>query len=478
MNKIKVLIFTIFLLGLSFITANASDDISLYINGKKIDTDVAPIAMEGRTFVPARSIFEKLGAEVTWIGSRQQVIIRSVKTRIVLNLGSDTAYVNNESVQMDVAPMVVEQRTLIPVRFVSEKLGYNVRWEPVDNSVHIDTNKTSASVQVELKEIEVNEKSASTSVTVKLSELKKPKISYASDPTRFIADFEDVSLKLSGSKKTVDNEDIKEVRYAVHPDYTRVVIESPGEVSYSVRYSGNSMIITVSAVNDEDEEITEEDNTATTPDTDKEDEKPDIIYTGEHLIVLDPGHGGADCGAIGYDADGNEDVFESEINLAIALAVRDYLEDEGISVLMTREEDVILGESEMEDLLARSEIANDAGATFFVSIHNNSFTEPTATGTEVLYADCEEKVYSGVSSKQLAENILKPLAEATGLANRGVKDSPKIVVLRTTTMPSVLIETVFLSNPDDLKVVKDEDKIDEIGYAIAHGIIDSLADLE
>ena len=477
MNKIKVMIFTIFLLCLSFITANASDDISLYINGKKTDTDVAPIAIEGRTFVPARSIFEKLGAEVTWIGSRQQIIIRSVKTRIVLNLGSDTAYVNNDSVQMDVAPMVVDQRTLIPVRFVSEELGYNVRWEPSDNSVHIDTNKTSTAVRTEINSIDVNEKSSSTSVTVKLNELKKPKISYASDPNRFIADFEGVSLKVSGSKKTVDNDDVKEVRYAVHPDYTRVVIESPDEVSYSVRYSGNSMVITISAVGEDGEELTEDDDVTINSDT-KDDEEPSIIYTGEHLIVLDPGHGGADCGAIGYDEDGNEDVFESEINLEIALKVRDYLEDEGISVLMTRDDDVMLGESEMEDLLARSEIANDAGATFFVSIHNNSFTEPTATGTEVLYADCEDKVYSGVTSKELAENIQKPLAEATGLADRGVKDSPKIVVLRTTTMPSVLIETVFLSNPNDLEVVKDEDKIDEIGYAIAQGIVKSLGDLE
>jgi len=192
------------------------------------------------------------------------------------------------------------------------------------------------------------------------------------------------------------------------------------------------------------------------------------------LVVIDAGHGGYDSGAIGYDEDGEPVVYESKANLAIALAVQKYLEDANVSVIMTRTKDVAMGSTEMDDLLARSEIANNSGATFFVSIHNNSFTSETASGTDILYADTENKIYDGITSKELAENIIEPLVKATGLSDRGIKDSPMMVVLRTTTMPSVLIETAFVSNPEDRKVLLDQDSIDDIGYAIAQGIVKSL----
>lgn len=473
MNRLKVLFITIFLMCVSFITCHASGDISLYLDGKLLKTDVPPVVEAERSFVPVRSIFEKMGAEVTWIGSRQQVIIRSVKARIVLNLDSKTAYVNNKAVELDVAPFALNGRTLVPVRFVSEELGYDVKWNGTDNSVHISTKgKVKEEAVSTVNNIEIAEKGGSSVITVTVSDMKKPKISHASDPVRFIADFANTALSLSGSKLAAGTDTVTEVRYAIHPDYTRVVIESPVEVTYSVKYTDTSMIVTVKA---QDTDLKEQEE--------KEEEKVTIVDTNtvidtSTLIVIDAGHGGTDCGAIGYDEAGNPLLYESEVNLAIALAVQEHLEAAGVSVLMTRSEDNALGNSEMEDLLARSAIANDAGAALFVSIHCNSFTEPSATGTEILYADTEDKVYNGITSKELATCILAPLAEATGLTNRGLKDSPKIVVLRTTTMPSVLIETAFMSNPGDLAMLGDKDKVDEIGYAISQGIVKAMDKLK
>jgi len=480
MSKCKYIIITLFIVLFSFICAHAAQEMTLYLDGKLVKTDVAPIAVDGHTMVPVRSIFEKMGAEVTWIGSRQQVIIRSVKARIVLNLDSTTAYVNNKSVELQKAPMVVDGRTLIPVRFVSEKLGYNVKWEPSDNSVRITTSKQEEpKVQNVVKKITVSKKTTSTVITIKLSKMQRPDISYASDPMRFIADFPDTTLSVSGSKQTVDSFNVSEVRYAIHPDYTRVVIESPSEeVSYKVSYTTDSVVITVSGGSKMQND--KEDIKADTEDDEESFVKEEIgeVSDNRALVVIDAGHGGYDSGAIGYDEDGEPVVYESKANLAIALAVQKYLEDANVSVIMTRTKDVAMGSTEMDDLLARSEIANNSGATFFVSIHNNSFTDDTASGTEILYTDNETKIYDGVTSKELAQNILTPLVKATGLQNRGVKDSPKIVVLRTTTMPSVLIETAFVSNAEDRLVLTDKKTIDNIGYAIAQGIVESLEQLD
>lgn len=475
MNKLRILLFTIFFVILLCLGVSASGEIKLFINGKRVESDVAPIAVDGRTMVPARSMFEKLGAEVTWIGSRQQIIVRSSKTKIVLNLGNNLAYVNDKEVEMDVEPMVVDSRTLIPVRFVSEKLGYDVLWKGEDNAVHINTSKkTSQPDKATLNKITTSVKGNTTVVTVKVSNMIRPQISYASEPMRFIADFSETSLELSGSKKEVGSKSVKEVRYALHPDYTRVVIESAGEVTYKVSYTADTMTVTVNSKSiEEDEEVI-------VPDKPKEDaeEKPKEelppVKKEDAVIVIDAGHGGKDCGAIGYDEDGEPLVYESEVNLKVALAVQKYLRAEGVTVVMTRSKDVALGSTEMDDLLERSSIANDAEATFFVSIHSNSFTEAEANGTEILYAESEDKTYRGVTSKELAQNILKPLIKANGLNNRGVKDSPKIVVLRTTEMPSVLIELAFVSNPNDREVLMDDSLLDDMGYAIANGIINSL----
>lgn len=465
-NKLKVILLTLLLFIIGHNTVNAAE-IGLYLDGKALNTDVSPVIVQNRSFVPVRSIFEKMGAEVTWISSRKQVIIRSSSARVVLNIDSTTAYVDDDEIKLDVAPFIKEGRTMVPVRFISESLNYNVKWE--NNSVYITSKKAQNTTNTpKINKINIAEKSNSTDVSIIISNMEKPTISYADSPTRFIADFPNTTMSLSGSKISSDTDEVNEVRYALHPEYTRVVIESPIPVTYSVKYSSTTMTISIKAKNPSSS--TEEDMEPTRP--------PVSIPDGDELIVIDAGHGGADCGAIGYDEDGEEVLYESEVNLAIAQVVYDCLTSQGISAVMTRDEDVKLGPTEMEDLLERSSIANDMGATFFVSIHCNSFTEPTATGTEILYADTEDKVYSGVTSKELAENVLEPLLEATGLSDRGLKDSPKIVVLRTTTMPSILVETAFISNPDDMAVLQDEDKIEEIGEAIAEGIICSIGMLE
>lgn len=482
MKKIKVLflLLTTFIL-LFAVNVYAKNNTKLFLDGKEVKTDVAPETVNNRVMVPVRSIFEELGADVTWIGSRKQVIIKSISTRIVLNVDKTKAYVDDKSFELDVAPMIIDGRTMIPVRFVSETLGYDVEWDSKANAVHINKPKVTKKEPL-IQRVTVSELSSSSKVVVTVKDMKRPTISYASNPTRFIADFPGTSIVGGDSRKQMNNDDITEVRYAVHPDYARVVIETPGESEFDVRYTSDSMIITVRTEKKSDKtDVVKDEN-----DQEYEDEEdipdvkiPDIklpeIDINNPIIVIDPGHGGWDTGAVAYDENGKIIVSEADANLAIALSTQKYLEDEGITVIMTRTTDVALGITQMEDLLARSYIANEVGATFFVSIHNNSFSNDTATGTEILYVSGGIENKFGINGENLAQNILTPLIQTTGLVNRGLKNSPKIVVLRETLMPAVLVECAFVSNPVDRKLLTDSKALDDMGYAIASGIMETLS---
>nr|WP_245251998.1 copper amine oxidase N-terminal domain-containing protein [Paenibacillus sediminis] len=117
----------------------AARAISIYIDGVKLSTDQAPIMVQGRTLLPLRAIFEALNAQVLW--NQQTKIVTAIKddTTIVLKIGSNTATINNSIVSLDVPAQSVNGRTMIPVRFVSEALGEEVNWNSAAQSVYITT---------------------------------------------------------------------------------------------------------------------------------------------------------------------------------------------------------------------------------------------------------------------------------------------------------------------------------------------------
>ena len=472
---LKILIF-VMCLNLISATAFADEEIKLYIDGDRIETDVAPEIVNDRTLIPVRCFFEKFDAEVIWVESTKQVVIENDDKSIILKIDDKTAYVNNKAVKLDAPPIIKNDRTLVPVRFISENLGYNVDWKDETRSVYITSPEPEEEDSV-ITKVSVTKSKTSTLVTIKADNFKKPSISNVKEPLRYILDFENVSLDGNDDKIKVGNKDITEVRYAQHDDYTRVVIECPSDAKFTCTYKAGYMTVKVVGEKPGQEE---EDKTEDKEEIEEETEEPvikELIYVDKPIVVIDAGHGGKDMGAIGYDEEGNEVIYESDANLEIALGVQKYLTQKGVNVIMTRTKDVALGDSEMEDLLKRSEIANDANATLFVSIHNNAFTDPEASGTMVLYADTDNKLNYGVTSKSLAKNILSPLVKAIGLLDRGVVDSPKMVVLKKTDMPSVLIECAFVTCEQDRKILLDEEKVDDISYAIAEGIVKTIGEL-
>lgn len=142
MKKFHCLLLMIALFVLTACPISAStQEIRVRIDGEYVNFDVKPFIEKGRTLVPFRAIFEKLGASVEWVPANDAVIATKTGLEIRLKLNSTTAFVNGMPTTLDVAPRAVQGRTFVPLRFVSEKFGLNVEWDAATNEVIIVTPK-------------------------------------------------------------------------------------------------------------------------------------------------------------------------------------------------------------------------------------------------------------------------------------------------------------------------------------------------
>lgn len=184
------------------------------------------------------------------------------------------------------------------------------------------------------------------------------------------------------------------------------------------------------------------------------------VAANPRLIVIDPGHGGSDPGSY------RGDVIEKALTLDMAKRLRDILVARGWQVMMTRETDRDVftpNDSAADELQARDDIANRNGARVFVSVHVNAFMNSGPHGATVYY-------YKG-SDVALAQAVDKRIASELNLKNDGVvKD--KLYVVHHANMPATLIETAFLSNPDDRELLQNPQWRQQMAQAIADGIQD------
>lgn len=223
---------------------------------------------------------------------------------------------------------------------------------------------------------------------------------------------------------------------------------------------------------------------------------PPVPEPGRIRIMLDPGHGGIDPGAVGAGL-----VQEKDIVLEIARKTRDFLEAEGYQVILTRDDDRFLS------LRKRAQLANRLQVELFVSIHANAAYNQLAQGTETFYYAPASSIWSR-SLAQLENAVLKletpsesgnngPVAEentgserrresvraaaavqkrlsaAVQTPNRGIK-AAEFYVLKHTRMPSILVETGFLSNHRELEKLNDTKYRAGVAEAIARGVGDYL----
>lgn len=186
-------------------------------------------------------------------------------------------------------------------------------------------------------------------------------------------------------------------------------------------------------------------------------------------VILDPGHGGEDGGAVGAG-----DVYEKDLNLAIAKEVESYLKMNGISVICTRNEDILLydrnvdykGRKKMLDLAARLKISRETENSVFVSIHMNAFPQTQYSGLQVYYSPNDD---TSADLAALIQNDTKSLLQPTN--TRKIKPaSSNIYLLDRITTPAVLVECGFLSNAEECALLSDAEYRQKLSLILANAI--------
>lgn len=362
---------------------------NVVVNGYNLQSRYAPYVDGNRTFVPIRELTELMGADVQWDQGTKSVRIRLRNQDVKLKINSSVVYVNNKKMQMDKqsTPRLTQYvrqngdyKTMVPLRFLSENLGFNVQW----NNAARQASVSNGSVQDPQKRVNQTNKPAAQPKP----QVKKPNTAPANKPS--------VAVQDKGSNQ----------------------IEVPRRV-----------------------------------------EKP---KNGKPTVVIDPGHGGKDSGAIGVDRS-----MEKTWALKTAQRVEGLLRQQGYQVIMTRTRD------EYIQLAERARIANDANADIFLSIHFNSGGSEKPRGVEVLYAsenNVSLKKQAG-DQRRLANEVLKSVLKETGMSSRGVKNRPELAVLRLTKMNAALVEGGFMSNPDEMDIIKSDAYLDKLARGIVNGIV-------
>lgn len=451
----------------------------LYVNGKAVSTPLEPIIFNDRALVPVREVFEAMGASVDYAPTSREITVSMTGKTVLLQINSAYAFVNGERFTLTdgVVPKLIAKsgesaKTMIPVRFVSEKLGMNVEFDSANSAIKIsDPQSVQTPTPIVYTSRIKTVKAASTedgvAITVGLS-AGAEKISELVMLDSGVLYCDIYGADYSVSNQTVSSGAVKSVRFGQHEGYARVAIDTDGATGYYKKVSSDmkTLTITVSGKAASAQPSPTPTPTPSATASPSATATPEAHITGEKIVVIDAGHGGTDPGASSTH-DGVKYV-EKELNLAVAKKVRDILTANGVRVEMTRSGDTY------PTLWERSEKANKLGAAMFISIHSNAIeNNEGVNGAMVFYSATNNGSRYGLTSKKLATDIYKNLISYTKADERGVK-TEQHVVTRTSEMPAVLVEMGFLTNAVEAANMANDGYQNKIAQAIADAV---LADL-
>lgn len=399
------------------------------IDNKELKTEFSPYIKEGRTFVPIREITEKLGAEVIWSSKDKSIKITLNGDVINMQINNSSVTVNDKKMDLGEAqaPQLAlyssprrETKTMVPLRFISETFGYKVDWNNDKVRAEITTSDSKSILDEDKKED--NKKSSKTEKNNKKKSNSKKKTKLSSNSI-----FNDNFFQSNAEKK-----ESKRIKNQINRGNEDKIFE---EAELDLNEKKDRII------------------------------KDKIEINGKLNIVIDPGHGGKDSGAVACDGYTNE----KDLALAVAQNLMEKLsENPEINATITRDRD------EYIQLLDRAAISNDGNADLFLSIHFNSSDNSSARGIEVLYASEKNVAIKDTVQKHFASCLQKALIRETGAVDRGIKNRPGLIVLNKTRNVAALVELGFVSNERDLETIKDPDYIDVLARGIYNGIEDYM----
>lgn len=345
----------------------------------------------------------------------------------------------------------------------------------------------------EITGIRISTDADKTRIVVDGTKETEYKVSVISNPQRIIIDIQNAWVSPNVKKSTtIDSRFAKAVRIAQHDSSTvRVVVESSmGKNNYKVfALKGGTTAYRVvmdfgkvgggSKNSGIDFSPQPKPDTSSSSSTSSNTNKGDTVGTTSggtttepaftpglkgKIIALDAGHGGSDTGAIGPTG-----VTEKGVTLRVAKALQKLLQAEGATVLMTRTTDTEVSPkkanaSDVEELQARCDVGNDGNADIFISMHMDSFTNSTPSGTTGYYYTKGSK-----ASQRLAQYVSEGVVTALGTGNRGTK-SCNFYVVKHTDMPATLVEMAFISNDKEERLMNSEAGINRAAEGILNGL--------
>ncbi len=177
------------------------------------------------------------------------------------------------------------------------------------------------------------------------------------------------------------------------------------------------------------------------------------------VIVVDPGHGGEDPGKVGIN-----DVLEKDLNLQISKKVKTLLEEAGIKIVMTRENDKV-PDAKKQDLNERVQLINSTNPTLALCIHQNSYPDAKIRGAQVFYHTLTEE------AEDVAAIVQEELRTVDPNNTRQIKENDTYYMLKNTQVPTIIVECGFLTNPEEAEKLTQEDYQEQIAQAICEGIV-------
>lgn len=476
----KLVSFLFIVAGLFVLLGNAgavsaSTTPKLYMDGKQLVSDVDPIIRQGTTLVPLAVLSRGLGYEVKWDNVAQQVTVLDKNLIIKLTIGQKLGYVNEAGYELSLAPSLEKNRTMVPIRFISEVLGFKVEWKQKTSEVLLTSPVKEPEPTPTPSPTPTPAVQDATVTGVVLSEEGNLHVAYSGtlgDPkvmllpkdeqnsARLVVDLNNTGYTYDLAKSFIGGQTNVTVngylsmsgyrfsQFSSNPLVARIVVQLNDGVNYQVTKAGSEVVI---SFNGESSEVPGTTPIPSTPPDGSNPTDPGTTPTptptdpgqAVYHIVLDAGHGDTDPGAINKSLG----LFEKNFNLSAVLKLKAELEkNKQIKVHLTRSDDTFI---ELSQRVAFAEKLPGVGkkADLFISVHANSYTNTAVSGTETYY--------NRENSKQLA-NMLHPyVVGAVGLPDRGVRTA-SIKVIRETTMPAVLLEVGYISNATDAKTIFNE----------------------
>lgn len=461
-------------LAFQFCLAETSE-IEILVDQKSLDSSVQAFIEDDRIFISARTIIEELGGRITWFSALKLLTINIENHIARLVIDDLSMELDDTTIPLETSAKIINNRVMIPLEVLQNILSIDIDWDNRGKVLSINFIKPS------LLKIRSYSHDDKTRVVIDLSETTSYKANKLVNPDRIYVDIEGSILKLEDSFKKIDINDntIKTIRAAKYNEETvRIVLELYQENKFDVfdLKEPERIVLDVFKTVIKKDTVQE-----TKPVQTVKKETDNLVDLDKRVVIIDPGHGGSDPGAIGPGG-----LRESEATLKIALHLEKLLKNAGISCYLTRYENKFIS------LENRTTFANQKNGFVFISLHANSAArnQPTATGIEtfvlsskyigasakdvadrenrasrthpevdgdlaLIIADLEESANIQYSL-DLAEIVQKKLVEVLKLKNRGVKQAP-FVVLKGANMAAVLVEVAFISNSQEEKLLRNND---------------------